>query len=63
MEPEEPAVRPQIAKPLDLSRLSIHDLKDYIAGLEAEIMRAKAAIEAKQSHRAAADAFFGRGRG
>ena len=44
----------------DLQGLSIGDLKDYIAELEAEIERARAQIKAKQSVRAGADALFKR---
>lgn len=46
------------AKPLDLASLSVGDLTDYIAALEAEIVRVKAAIKDKQDVHAAAAAFF-----
>jgi len=46
--------------PKDLTPLSVAELTDYIAGLEAEIARARAAIAAKQSHRAGADSLFKR---
>ncbi len=46
--------------PKDLTQLSIAELTDYIAGLEAEITRAKAAISAKQSHRAGVEGLFKR---
>ena len=42
----------------DLDGYSVEDLKERIAGLEAEIARAKAAIEGKSSQRSAADAMF-----
>lgn len=42
----------------DLSALSIEELRDYLAALEAEAVRVKALIEAKQSSRNAADQFF-----
>jgi uncharacterized small protein (DUF1192 family) len=42
----------------DLDVMSINALTEYIAGLRAEIERAEAAIESKQSHRAAADSIF-----
>lgn len=45
-------------KPKDLEAMSIEALKEYIAGLEAEIARANAAIAAKEKHRSAADAVF-----
>ena len=44
----------------DLEIMSIEALKEYIAGLRTEIERAEAAIEAKESHRAAADSVFKR---
>jgi uncharacterized small protein (DUF1192 family) len=37
---------------------SVDELKSYIGRLQAEIARAEAAIEKKQAHRGAADAFF-----
>ena len=42
----------------DLDVMSVEALKEYIAGLEAEIERARAAIAAKQSHKAEAESFF-----
>jgi uncharacterized small protein (DUF1192 family) len=45
-------------KPKDLDVMSVEALKEYIAGLEAEIERARGAIAAKQSHKAAAESFF-----
>jgi Uncharacterized small protein containing a coiled-coil domain len=42
----------------DLDGYSVEDLKERIAGLEAEIARARAAIEGKSSQRSAADAMF-----
>jgi uncharacterized small protein (DUF1192 family) len=45
---------------LVLDTLSIEELRDYIAELQAEIARVEADIERKQSHRNAADAFFRR---
>jgi uncharacterized small protein (DUF1192 family) len=45
-------------KPLDLNGLSIGDLQDYIAALEAEIVRAREMIQGKQALVAAAQAFF-----
>ena len=47
-------------KPKDLEVMSIEALTEYIAGLRTEIERAEAAIDAKQSHRAAADSVFKR---
>ena len=42
----------------DLDGYSVEDLKQRIAGLQAEIDRSKAAIEGKSSQRNAADAMF-----
>lgn len=60
MEPEDFEPRNRPAKPKDLSNLSIGELEEYIAGLEAEILRTREAIKAKQAVRAGADAFFKR---
>lgn len=46
------------AKPMDLTGLSIGDLNDYIAALEAEITRVRTTIREKQDVQAAAQAFF-----
>jgi uncharacterized small protein (DUF1192 family) len=50
-----PANKPALK---DLTPLSVEDLQQYIAGLEAETARARAAVAAKGAHRAAAAAFF-----
>ena len=42
----------------DLDRLSVADLDERIAGLEAELVRAKARRESAASFRAAADGLF-----
>lgn len=42
----------------DLDGYSVADLQSRIAALEGEIVRVKAAIEAKSSQRDAADALF-----
>jgi uncharacterized small protein (DUF1192 family) len=42
----------------DLDLFSVGDLEERIAALEAEIGRARAQIDRKQSGRAAADALF-----
>jgi uncharacterized small protein (DUF1192 family) len=42
----------------DLDPLSVEDLEDRIRRLDAEIARARTAINAKQSHRSAAETFF-----
>ncbi|MFO1060524.1 MAG: DUF1192 domain-containing protein [Dongiaceae bacterium] len=53
LEPQKKAVKPR-----DLDGMSVAELKDYIAGLEAEIGRARAKIAAKEAHRAGAAALF-----
>ena len=56
--------RPQRGEPLralsreDLDIYSIEDLDERIAALQAEITRARAAIDAKRSKKNAADALF-----
>lgn len=53
-------LEPRKAKPVpkDLTVLGVAELTDYIAGLEAEIARARAAITAKEAQKNAAEAFF-----
>jgi uncharacterized small protein (DUF1192 family) len=56
---EEPDLpRKPSSKPPDLATWSVEELEAYIARLEAEIVRAKAGIEAKRSIRGAAEALF-----
>lgn len=50
--------RKQKPKPKDLSSISVGDLEEYIAMLEAEIARVREEIGRKQSHKSAAAAFF-----
>jgi uncharacterized small protein (DUF1192 family) len=52
--------KPSIVIGEDLAMLSVEELHERIATLTAEIARLEAAIAAKQSSRAAADAVFGR---
>ncbi len=52
----EPRLKPQAKK--DLAPLSVEELRNYIAELEAEIERAKANIAAKENHRLGAESFF-----
>ena len=56
---DDPPAR-RTAPPKDLTPLSVDELQDYIAGLEAEIARARAAISAKESHRSGAEGLFKR---
>ena len=58
MEFEDLEPRKAAPKPKDLDALSIEELTDYIAELEAEIARAKAKIAAKEAHRTGAAALF-----
>ncbi|MEK7245564.1 MAG: DUF1192 family protein [Pseudomonadota bacterium] len=44
--------------PKNLDEMSIAAIEDYIAGLEAEIARARAAIAAKRTFRQGAETFF-----
>ena len=52
--------RNQPKKPKDLTLLGIAELQEYIAALEAEIVRARAEIAAKQKQRGGAEALFKR---
>ncbi len=45
-------------KPKDLEIMSIEGLEDYVAEMEAEIVRARAMIEAKSTHLGNADLLF-----
>lgn len=44
--------------PKNLDEMSIEAIEEYIAGLEAEIARAQAAIAAKRNFRQGAETFF-----
>jgi uncharacterized small protein (DUF1192 family) len=54
----EPQHQPK--KPKDLSRHGIAELEDYIAALEAEIVRARGEIAHRQGQRQGAEAIFKR---
>ena len=58
MDIEEPEPRKMGPAPLNLDPLSIEELTDYIAALEAEIARVKVKIETKKSHLAGAASLF-----
>ena len=63
IDPEELLPRkkaPDIVLGEDLSAMSAHELERRIALLEAEIARAKEAIDARARTKSAADAFFKR---
>ena len=55
---EEPVKKPRRVARLTLEPLGVEELRDYIAELQAEIIRTEAAIGRKQSHRGVADSFF-----
>ncbi len=52
----EPRTKAKKPKPLD--DMSVGDLKDYVAALQAEIVRVEAAIKAKQAHLEAMNSLF-----
>ncbi|MBY6265929.1 DUF1192 family protein [Azospirillum sp. 412522] len=56
-------LEPRKAKPApkDLTVMGVAELEAYIATLEAEVGRARAAIAAKQAQKSAAEAFFRKG--
>ena len=61
MDEEDLAPQKAPAKLRDLDSLSIEELEDYIAEMEAEIRRVRADIEKKQRHRAGVEGLFKRG--
>ena len=46
-------------KPLDLQQMSVGELKDYIAALEAEIKRTRDMIAKKEVHKSGIESLFG----
>lgn len=60
MDEEDLLPQRQKPKPRDLTLLGIAELEEYIAGLEAEIARARQEIAAKQKQRTGAEALFKR---
>lgn len=58
MEEQDLEPRTKRLKPKDLEVMSVEALNEYIAGLEAEIERARAEIAKKQDSRAAAESVF-----
>lgn len=59
MDLDEAEPRAAKPKPRSLDSMGIDELEDYIAALQAEIERARAAIAAKQGQKAAAEKLFG----
>ncbi|HTQ71944.1 MAG TPA: DUF1192 domain-containing protein [Acidocella sp.] len=57
-EEDVPPKRKKLLEPPALDALGVEELALYIAELEAEIARVRAAISAKQAHAAAAALFF-----
>jgi uncharacterized small protein (DUF1192 family) len=53
-----PPPRRKLLIPPSLDSLGVDELTAYIADLDSEIMRVKAAISAKDAHKSAAAAFF-----
>lgn len=50
--------RKQTKKPKPLDDMSVSDLKEYVAAMQAEIVRVEAAIKAKQAHMEAMNSLF-----
>lgn len=46
------------AKPRALDKMSVPELRDYVAQLKEEILRVEADIAKKDTHRSAVDALF-----
>ncbi len=61
MDAEDLEPRKAAPKPRDLDTLSVAELTDYIAQLEAEIARARQKIAAKEAHLSGAASLFKRG--
>jgi uncharacterized small protein (DUF1192 family) len=61
MEPEDLEPRKKATAPRELDSLSVEELRNYIAELEAEIDRVKAKIAAKQAHLTGAASLFKQG--
>lgn len=45
-------------KPRDLSNMSVADLREYVAALQAEIARAELEAAKKEKHKSAMDSLF-----
>ncbi len=58
MDPEDLEPRKRAVPPKNLDTLSIGELNEYIAELQAEIDRVRAKIAAKEAHRSGAAALF-----
>ncbi|BBK34376.1 uncharacterized small protein (DUF1192 family) [Stella humosa] len=60
IDPEDLMPRPAKPAPRLLDPMSVEELESYIAEMEVEIARVRAAIEAKRGHRGVAEALFRR---
>ena len=60
MDEEDLAPQRQAPKLKDLTLMGVAELTEYIAGLEAEIARARVEIAARQKQRSGAEALFKR---
>jgi uncharacterized small protein (DUF1192 family) len=58
MDLEDLEPRKKATKPRDLDAMGIEELDVYLAELEAEALRVKAAIEGKKSYLTGAESFF-----
>jgi len=58
MEPEDLEPQKKKPPPKNLQIMGVEELREYIAGLKAEIERAEATIKSKQAARGLADTFF-----
>ena len=58
MDPEDLLPRKVQPPKKNLEIMGVSELEDYIAELEAEVARARAMIDSKQSHRSGAEALF-----
>jgi len=58
LDEEAPPPQRKLLIPPVLDALGVDELGAYIIDLEAEILRVKAAISAKEAHKSAAAAFF-----
>lgn len=58
MDPEDLEPRKRSVPPKNLDTLSIGELHEYIAELQAEVDRARAKIAAKEAHRSGVAALF-----
>jgi uncharacterized small protein (DUF1192 family) len=58
MDIEDLEPRKQTKKPKPLDDMSVADLKEYVAAMQAEIIRVETAIKAKQAHMEAMNSLF-----